>query len=255
VALSCGGTVHKLSQAGKKVLVLTVFSSPSDLPLSNFAKILHKEMGAVEGLTAIRQAEDKKAMDILGCKSHYLPFKDCIYRGLRIHQDTDTQWFYTCFEELLGDIHLNDLSLIEEIANYLSTYWVGSNQPEIYAPLGVGNHVDHQLVHCVANLLKQRGSRVKFYADYPYCDPDFSWNRDKINPVPLSQALAQSAKRVSRYHQEQISENNLRARIRGVAAYGSQTPFIFSNWGDMPQIVANYCNSLSPHGPVEQFWF
>lgn len=89
VALSAGGTAHRLAAAGAAVTVLTVCAGrPPEAALSAYALSLHARWGqppeqalsAAAGMVALRRAEDRAACRRLGAAWVHLRLPDLIYR-------------------------------------------------------------------------------------------------------------------------------------------------------------------------------
>ncbi|MFW6075964.1 MAG: PIG-L deacetylase family protein, partial [Chloroflexota bacterium] len=156
VALSCGGLVSATAKSASP-LILTVFGGkPDDLDLSDFAAEMHDQWGlAPAEAVERRREEDCCASKVLGesVRSRWLPFEDAIYRS---HA-------YDSNLKLFGRV-LDNGGLVDEVARAIGSAGGGP----IYAPMGVGNHVDHQIVFRAVPLLTSAGREVYFYADLPY---------------------------------------------------------------------------------------
>lgn len=139
---SCSGGIIKAIQDGCKVVIVTVF------PLGNDRS---------------RFIENSNVLSLLGIKQVNLGFSDAPFR----HE------FYNSFKRLIFGRHpQDDTALLKKIAHSLEGI-ISDMQPiEIYAPLGVGTHIDHRLCFEVAkNRLDQN---IIFYEDRPYCLAQYS---------------------------------------------------------------------------------
>ena len=247
-ALSCGGTIHRQTQAGELVLVVTVCAAPppANTYLSPFAQEMHASWGDPIDVIALRRAEDEAAMEILGADYVRLDFTDCIYR----RQSFNGPWFYNNNEELFGEIHPNDNELVGQVVEVLESQVGRQEASTIYAPLTVGHHVDHQLVHAAAWQLNTQGLRVMFYEDYPYVnteaygdatlDDTLTWLKHQQRPV---QALLQF-----------FSEADLRAKIASIGAYTSQLEVLFDSQIEAMESVRRYALQVGEGQPAECFW-
>lgn len=167
-ALSCGGLVWDLTQLGHRVEIWSLMAGlPSDEDYSLFAQFIHKSWG-ISGREAIlaRRAEDLAACAVLGAEHRHFEWPDAIYR---------------C-DALTGEPVVNDGDqlfnqppeppLVNQIAEMITTTLPARSH--LVVPMGLGNHIDHQVV-------VQAGARVGqvefYYADYPYIINQFS------NPV------------------------------------------------------------------------
>src|SRR5579863_754671 len=83
----------------------------------------------------------------------------------------------------------------------------------IYAPLGVGHHVDHVLVFQAGRELQARGAQVTFYQDFFYTD----WN------CPHLAGLRRRARAAS------FSAADFARKLRAFRCYRSQIPTLFGS--------------------------
>lgn len=249
-SLSCGGAIHKQTQAGESVLVITICAAaphPTD-PLSPFAQELHTRWGNPVDVVATRLAEDETAMALLGVEVVRLEVMDCIYRG----RPRAGMWYYNNNAQLFGDVHPGDLALKDDIAAAIAANVTGAENGVIYAPLTVGHHADHQLAHAAAWVLREQGRQVVFYEDYPYADPDYAPHGEP-NLYGLEATLA----RLGQKFQSQLqyfSEENLQAKIESVAAYASQLQLLFGGRAAMAQQVRHYALQVGEGRLAERVW-
>ena len=183
VALSCGGLVWDLAQAGHTVEVWTLVAGiPTDDNFSSFAEVIHYEWG-LSGATAFRarREEDRQACTVLGVKPRHFDWQDAIYRrdaGSGEPIVPDLEALFSCPPEA---------DLVEDIAAVLRTElpegakWV--------FPIGLGGHVDHQ---AVVQAGVHIGGVDAYYADYPYVlnhfdDPTFQGASWQGIPHPLGE--------------------------------------------------------------------
>ncbi len=174
VPLSAGATVRLLSDRGLTPETLVVFGSEPDRdrPLSAFADAMHERWGlAANEVIASRQAEETAAAAELRAQTRVLPFQDAIYRGERYLSD----------EDLFGSPATEEAALAAAIAASLDLADSPDATVRVYAPLGVGKHVDHQIVHLAGQELASRGWDVWFYEDIPYA----------LRPMALDTRLAE----------------------------------------------------------------
>lgn len=165
---SCGGTLAVQVSCGLRPLVITVFGGvpPHNQQISQFAARFHRTAGSDVAQTPAsyvenRRKEDATAFDYLQVDYLWLDYLDAIYRG--------TPLYYTSREQLIdAEVNPSDLDIDKQLAQSLLD--LQSRLPDAvwYAPLGVGRHVDHQIVCSAADRLVQRGAKVYFYEDFPY---------------------------------------------------------------------------------------
>jgi LmbE family N-acetylglucosaminyl deacetylase len=144
VVYSCGGTLGVQVYDGLHPLVITVFGGApaASVELSPFALEVHRSMGFRQDASAAVRArgqEDANALNYLQADYLWLDYPDAIYRG--------TPPYYTSSTQLMGgDMHPGDLWIDRGLAENLVA--LNDRLPDTvwYAPLGVGGHVDHQVV-------------------------------------------------------------------------------------------------------------
>ena len=160
VALSCGGQLFQRTQTGQSVLVVTVTAgNPPDAAFSAYAQGQHAGWQLVVDTVAQRRQEDVAACRLLGADWLHWDIPDCIYRR---HPETG-KTFYNSDEELFGMVASAEIPLIQILAQRMSQL---PTADLVFAPLGLGDHVDHQLVRQAAEVAYQR--RLRYYEDYPY---------------------------------------------------------------------------------------
>jgi LmbE family N-acetylglucosaminyl deacetylase len=238
VALSCGGTVAALADAGLRPLVVTVFGGdPAPENLTAFARFQHDRWGTGEGDTiATRLAEDRAAAAALGCATRVFPFLDAIYRGDHYLSD----------EALFGDLADDDGPLVEQLVAEVAALpeLADLTDATLYVPLAIGNHVDHQIVFQVGQRLATRGLRVLAYEDFPYV----------ALPDQASRRLAAVAGAIEPPVLVPVA-GTLTRRVAAIAAYRSQVPTIFRFTDDWRGVVEGWARALGGDvGPAERYW-
>jgi LmbE family N-acetylglucosaminyl deacetylase len=159
VVFSCGGYIWDLTNAGEDVEIWTLCTAdPAPDSLSPFAASLHAEWGLGGDAYRNRRLEDQTACQILNANTSYLNYRDCIYR-----QSPDGEYFYQTEESIFGGLSDQEVEIIDQLAEELRLMLPeGGN---LVAPLGIGNHVDHELARKAANRLRREAF---YYADFPY---------------------------------------------------------------------------------------
>jgi LmbE family N-acetylglucosaminyl deacetylase len=229
VALSCGGTVACFAEIGSPSIV-TVFAGEPGTAQTDFAKFQHERWQLDEiNAVAARQSEDERAAAALGASVTvvWLSHLDAIYRDEAYSSD----------DALFGQLMESDLGLVEQIADDLD-----ANGDLFAVPLGVGNHVDHQLVFRAGQLLRERGNVVWCYADMPYAldTRAFSLRHSAIwNAVPCRRL---------------VTRKQFNDRWNAIQCYESQLPVIFRELPDARERFERFGVDQREDGPVELFW-
>ncbi|GHO67634.1 GlcNAc-PI de-N-acetylase [Ktedonobacter sp. SOSP1-52] len=243
VVYSCGGTLGVQLSSGLRPLVITVFGgAPTTGTLSPFAQQVHRQRGfggttTVQDIIEIRRKEDAKALDLFPTDYLWLDYQDAIYRGTPTYYNSDSQ--------LMGsDVHPADAEIERQLLNGLLTLHNRLPDTVWYAPLGVGRHVDHQIVASVADSLAQHGAKVYFYEDFPYVTQSGALDaRLKELDLPLEPTLVE------------MSEM-LELRIEAAEAYATQTQQNFGGSEQMRQAMTHYTHNIRPVETIylERYW-
>ena len=221
--LSCGAIIWEQVHSEKKnVEIWTVFAAdPPQTELSTFADEIHVRWQTGSEGPALRRSEDEQACARLGSKAFHLSFPDCIYRSL----PNGSGARITTNDDLFSFDPQKDQPLVQEVTQYLA-----GNLPkdcDLIVPLGVGNHIDHQIVCLAAEALHRS---LFYYADFPYAGylPD----QVKEKTFGIMEPL---------YHPpDQIG---LRAWQEAVADYWSQISTFWPSLEEMKTALQDYSKS------------
>jgi LmbE family N-acetylglucosaminyl deacetylase len=137
-ALSCVARLSAERRRAKRSLVATLFSDGASA-------------------YALRRAEDEKAMARLGADALHCGFVDAPYRSSH----------YRSFAGITLDLDPADRGLVDRLAERIAELVRRTGAARVHAPLAVGGHVDHRLVHEAAVRAVEPG-RLWFYEDRPY---------------------------------------------------------------------------------------
>jgi LmbE family N-acetylglucosaminyl deacetylase len=235
IALSAGATVHRLADLGRKPQTLIVFGSEPDpaADLSPFATAMHEGWGLASGeVIARRRAEEENAARAIGATVRLLPFHDAIYRGHNYLSDDD----------LFSTPAARDADLPAQIVASLGLPVVPDDSVRIYAPLGIGNHVDHQLVFNAAALLAAAGWDVWLYEDVPYALRQGARQR-RLDAVRDNHPVEPHGKVVADAHWE--------AKVDGILSYPSQLETIFHHYVGVEPSREGIRNALTAYASEE----
>jgi LmbE family N-acetylglucosaminyl deacetylase len=234
-ALSCGGTIYSLARAGAAVTVLTLMAAdpPDPPPDTPIVRDLHARWAAGALPAAVRRRAAARAAGVRGARARHAPLADCVYRagpgGAPLYPDEASLW---------GAIHPDDPAPAALPALDLPP------AQTIYAPLGVGAHVDHLIARDWALALAGRGAAVVFYEDYPYA-------RD---PAALDRARAAFAPGALTAQTRPLDAAAVRARLAAIASYDSQ---LSTFWPGRPALERDLLRAMLEAGngaPAERFW-
>ncbi len=237
--LSCGGLIEQLAQAGETVTVFSVMagSVPPDVPISPFIEEHFRRWKLWPDPVPGRKAEDTRAVQSLGAHVRFGNFPDLLYR-------TDGQGSPLCpdLRAMFGTIDPCDpvLAQMEEITGWLDP------SAAIYAPLGAGQHVDHQLVReaVVRWARAQRGVAVFFYEEYPYSAQGADAVQAALDRLdgPMVPVI------------HRLSDAALDAKIQAIACYESQISTFWNDHAEMAESVRQYAAYVGQGRYAERLW-
>jgi LmbE family N-acetylglucosaminyl deacetylase len=157
---SCGGFIYDLIINGNEVEIWTICAgNPPVGEISPFAKSLHARWEAQTDVITIRSEEDISACESLNAKPVHFDVPDCIYRK------NEEEWLYISEAAIFGDLRAKDQEIIAYMVNQIEAK-IGKQEVAIFGPLGIGNHVDHQLTKKIFENVKN--SKKGYYPEFPY---------------------------------------------------------------------------------------
>jgi LmbE family N-acetylglucosaminyl deacetylase len=247
IPLSAGATVRRLADRGLTPETLVVFGSEPDRgqSLSDFAQRMHAVWGlSADQVIASRYGEESAAAAVLGATTRVLPFRDAIYRG----------HVYLSDDDLFGVPAVAESSLPGEIVESLRLGESPDAGTRIYAPLAVGKHVDHQLVHQAAKDLAMSGWDVWFYEDIPYAlKPDALDDR----LAALAETAGTRLEPVATIPAELVWDR----KIDAILCYPSQLETVFQQYvgvgttrGEISEALSDYAARVGNGIVSEKFW-
>lgn len=236
---SCGGAARQLTAAGHVVLVITMMGGLFDgeLPETPILADLHRRWGAGVDPLRQRQIEDERASRALGVDFMHVPLPDCVYRL------AGDMALYPSEESLFGAVHP---------ADYAPRLLKGIQIPEletatqVYLPLGVGHHVDHQIVRDWG-MTQMRDvpdpSALRFYVEFPYSKADRSTEM-ALGAIDLPLEPADVT----------LSQAEMKAKIGAIACYDSQISTFWPDLEAMERDVRRAFTDSVSGAYVERFW-
>ncbi len=215
--LSCGGQMAARGRRGESVLLYTAAAGDPPADLSPLAESLHTQWGLPPDASA-RRKEDERACEILGVTGRYGNWPDALYRR---HPETGEP-LYATLESLFDTPHPKD----DAGRLWAEAFQALPEARQYVAPLAVGRHVDHQLVRRAAEEIF--GSALQYYEDYPYCGKRLALMSYRLRPWRWRAEIVP------------LSDEDVDARCRAVAAYESQVDMLFGGREKMEPKIRGY---------------
>lgn len=228
---SCGGTIYDFTQQGDEVTILTLMAGEPTFPLPDtpVLKDNHTRWEVGDNPIIARKQEDVTSAKIVGATTLYADLADCIYRVV------DGKALYATEQSLWKNIHPQDPAINRLHHLELPDFDI------LYAPLGVGEHVDHLIIRDWAWQLAQRQElSVKFYVEYPYLRHKSAVKQAyEVFPTVLES------------FKQQLSQAAMHHKIQAMAAYRSQ---IKSFWDNADEIADEVRQTFTQNGQyVEEY--
>lgn len=207
------------------------------------------EAAAAGELVARRRVEDERYAYFAEASIVFLDLPDAAFRG------------YEGDDQLLGAPREDDLTPFEILRREI----VRLEPQNVYFPLGVGNHVDHQLCREVGLALLAESRRwvmpgpewagnVVFYEDFPY-----GWWNGFESPDDLpAGSLAALPPQVLLTPRYADITDQVERKVRGIGFYESQLDRLFGGpkamAGTVRQQGARVASRGGVNGAAERYW-
>jgi LmbE family N-acetylglucosaminyl deacetylase len=203
---------------------------------------------AADDAQAIRRLEDERYAYFAEASLVLLDLPDAVFRG------------YEGDEQLLGQPREDDPAPVALLRREIARL----EPQKVYFPLGVGGHVDHQLVRNVGLAMVGDARRwvmpgpewagiVSFYEDFPY-----AWWGDFRSLDELGEGFFEMPYDVSIAPSFADISDQVERKITGISLYESQLPRLFGGQGQMADAVRTYGAKLAALGGVkghaERYW-
>jgi len=154
VVMSCGGRIIAQRKANESVLVVTVFTDHVNKQIRS---------KALAGFTNVqeRKEEDRRAMKRLAVDYIWLNHPEAIYRDKK----------YQSLHGIISRVAKSDSKLCMNLLSDITEILKRTGSKNLYLPMGVGNHIDHQILFQIGAKLREAQERhfdIYYYEDIPY---------------------------------------------------------------------------------------
>jgi LmbE family N-acetylglucosaminyl deacetylase len=241
-AFSCGGQIATLTRSGERVVIFTVMAGdpPVGFEPTDFTRTLHERWNVTDdNVIASRRAEDTNAGKMLGAEVKFGPYADAIYRV----NPQDNTPLYPDEKAIFGEFHPDDpvleakrAAVIQAVINLFNL----GNQDAVHVPLGVGHHVDHQLVRDMGKAIAQWRPNIPiyFYDEYPYALKGQSVIKAAANvlEVDLTRIL------------RPVDNAAVDAKIAAIGCYKSQISSFWDSPNKMAREIRAFTNQVGGEG-------
>jgi LmbE family N-acetylglucosaminyl deacetylase len=200
-------------------------------------------------LMSQRRMEDERFAYFAEASVVFLDLPDAVFRG------------YEGDAQLLGPRRADDLDVTDVLRREIARL----EPQQVYFPLGIGNHVDHQLCRDAGLALLAEGRRwimpgpdyadqLQFYEDFPY-----AWwgGFSAIGDLP-AEALAGLPVDLALEPEYADISDQVERKITGIGLYESQVGRLFGEERAMADAVRAYATKVAALGGVdglaERYW-
>ena len=218
VAFSCGGTLVRLAQEGWTTHLVTVFTRTALNP-TGFALAcqLDKGLEADVDYMTLRRNEDRRFAEKAGAADVYhMDLLEAPHRG------------YASAPELFADVRAED-DVWKDVQARLAHLIADVHPDLIFAPQGIGGHVDHiQAIRAVRAL--SHPPPVAWYRDAPYAI--------RFPEAPPADLLPEGLR-----ERAVDIEAALQTKLDAIAAYETQLGFQFGSEKKMRAVLRDFARS------------
>lgn len=212
VIASCGGTISQIvKERSESVTIFNLFAGEVEPPYSSNARYLHELWGNPPNIVRLRRAEDLAAATRLGASVHFEDIPELLYRKRK-----DGCWMLKNREDKWKTPDIEDEALIPHLTKKILDL-IDPGESCIYAPLSIGNHVDHRLAFEVGRLLTQKQYKVIFYEDFPYASDENMYNERMSSFANWKSYIVR------------FKEQHLLSKIEACSYYHTQISMLFEN--------------------------
>lgn len=245
--LSCGGVMHRLSEQGERVIILTVMAGePQDTEVdSPVLRSIRSQWNDGENVFAARRTEDAQAAQQLGAQVYHLAFAECAFRGATCGTGERIA-LYPQYDSPFGEINEADDARI----GLLQTLLPFEGITAIYAPLCVDDHVDHRLVRDWGLVLtgSHDAPALRFYEEFPHSRSKAALQRVQNFYHRQLPALVMEQAVIA------LSEDDVAAKLRAMRCYHSHLQVLWNDAAEMDNISREYMRVVGNGAPAERYW-
>jgi LmbE family N-acetylglucosaminyl deacetylase len=197
---------------------------------------MHDKWGSALKPFEVRKSEDKATADYLRVERRWLEFPDVIYRYPTLWED----------EILCSSFNPRGDACFEPVSAALLHLFNEFPHAVVFAPLGLGYHRDHLLVHeAVKDAAGTAGSpcTLLFYEDFPYAvSADLKRRLNEINLKLNPLTIDISA--------------TLGERVQLTCMHASQMTMLFGDIANAETEIRSYANRVGTSSePRERYWY
>jgi LmbE family N-acetylglucosaminyl deacetylase len=247
--LSCGGVIHRLAQSGERVVIITVMAGEPYEPLMDtpVLKAIQARWNKGEDTIRVRRAEDAQAAHQLQAQVYHMGLTESAFRATLCGAG-DWIALYPDHDSPFQGIKQADDARITLFTSNLP--FPLADISVVYAPFGVDNHVDHELVRDWGLVLTGSigGPELRFYEEYPYA---------RSRPaIQRAQAFYRLHLPALGFESEvtMLSDADLDAKLKAMGCYRSHQQILWNDMAEMERLTREYMMLVGEGTPAERYW-
>jgi LmbE family N-acetylglucosaminyl deacetylase len=231
--LSCGALLAACRERALSATVITMFNGLPEGNLSAPAREFHRRCGLGDDAVSLREIEDSEALRRLGASTIRLDLPEALYR-----RDATGKHAYADEHALFSSMLDKERDLVMGLACRMAEEPLIKEVDLLFAPIGVGNHIDHLVVAAATAQLKRL---VHWYEEVPYVlfDRCRGWQEEH---------------RVSDDCVFVPSWSEWHAKLDAIRCYASQQNILWEEPECWDVNLTTFASGLGNGRPAERYW-
>jgi LmbE family N-acetylglucosaminyl deacetylase len=236
--LSIGGYIAQLAATGHDVVVATLFTGQPPAPVPPGARAFHEQCGLGDDAMRHRMDEDIAACRVVGARPRHRDLPEALYRidasGLPRHRDG---------RAIFQADPSNENDVVDAARRHVRTLLNDLRPHLVLGPLGVGDHIDHAIIHRALRSSGIESRLLHWFEDIPYVL--YRHTRDRTDEIGRSM----------RPHVVPINAEHWAAKIAAIACYRSQAEVLWHDNTPWTEQVRDYAVDVGGGRPAERLWW
>lgn len=227
------------------IIVTAMAGEPPDaLPNTPVLQAIREQWQRGENTFQARRAEDAQAAHSLSAQVYHLALLESAFRQtlcgagdwIALYPDHDSPFVINEADDARPILFETRLPFAGVVT--------------IYAPFGMDNHVDHQLVRDWALVLTGAADApaLRFYEEYPLA-------RSRAN-IQRAQAFYRQSLPTLTLESDLVvlNNDNVAAKLRAISCYRSHLHVLWSDAAEMVRLAREYMTLIGDGAPAERYW-
>jgi len=229
--MAVGATIAALADAGREVIVCTVFAGQPAPPFSPVAEAFHADCTLGDDAVVRRRKEDRTAVEAVGATTVHLPFLDAIYRR------SGESWLCTTARSMFDHDLQDEPELQSAIAVEIGRLIRGIRPAAVWTCAAIGGHVDHRITRTAAtDAVRRLGLDPVWWEALPYA---FG-----LAPPTMPRPLAYA----------DVGVEHVDRKVTAIGLYTSQLGMLWPDGEDWRRQFRDHATDRRQYGVPELLW-